>query len=206
MRKQRLLVISLSFAIVASMVMFAVTAINPANAGGTNDGRINADIPWVNSFGAVAVYCVDAYGHAAGTYANGGGILVWSSNGQRVLYAPQSAIDAASNKTTYSYSPVVVVRGPVYTLTAQPYGYFELTTIPDAEGKTFLGQWQNCSTALSGTPTPSAGSAPACVANPFARNEANNGASCGQCFNGKDDDCNGLADAADYSCRYYCGR
>jgi hypothetical protein len=56
-----------------------------------NDGRINQNTPWVNSFGAVAVYCLDANAKAGGTY-NGAGIAVLNASGYRLLFASDVAI------------------------------------------------------------------------------------------------------------------
>jgi hypothetical protein len=63
-----------------------------------NDGRINTT-PWVNSFGAVAVYCLDANAKPGGSYS-GAGIVVLDANGKRLLFASDVAIQQAQNAFT----------------------------------------------------------------------------------------------------------
>src|SRR5215213_9121864 len=79
-------------------VVFAGGALMPVRAGDPGDNRINRS-PWVNSFGAIAVYCVDASGKAGGSFA-GGGVVILSSSGQRVLFAPEAALNNASARAS----------------------------------------------------------------------------------------------------------
>jgi hypothetical protein len=185
--------------VVMGLVLLTANAMLPVRAGSPDDGRINK-MPWVNSFGAIAVYCVDQYDRPSGSYV-GGGIKILGSTGQKLFFASEAMIRAASQRASQTGGPVVVHTEYVYTLTVQPGDYFVLTSQPDAEGKTALGQWQTCAlVAATGTPTPLV---PACVPQ-FIRNEADSGSQCGNCYNGIDDDCNGKTDALDFSCQYYC--
>ncbi len=186
------------------LAVFALTtwAVLPVSAQEPDDGRINK-VPWVNSYGAVAVYCVDQSGKPGLSFA-GGGIRILNSNGRQVFFAPEVGINTAMQRANQRNVPVVVRTQSVYILTARPGGYLRLTSLPDAEGKTFLGEWKDCSAvgaeATAIPPTPGA-----CVPR-FIRNEADSGDRCDLCYNGVDDDCNGKVDAADYACQFYCRR
>ncbi len=114
----------------------------PAKADEPTDGRINL-IPWVNSWGAVAVYCVDQFGHAGGSYT-GGGIVMLNSNGQRMLFAREAAITPARVLADQLHAMQLILAGPLYTLWALPDGYFLLTSKPDNEGKVIVGRWKDC--------------------------------------------------------------
>jgi hypothetical protein len=187
--------------ILTGIVLLEANAMFPVRAGSPDDGRINK-LPWANSFGAVAVYCVDQFDRPAGSYV-GGGVKILGSSGQKLFFASEAVINAASLRANQTGMPVVVHSESVYTLSILPGDYFVLATKPDAEGKTWLGQWQNCAPITSaGTPTPLA---PACVPQ-FIRNEADSGFQCGNCYNGIDDDCSGKTDTQDFSCQYYCLR
>jgi hypothetical protein len=185
--------------VVIGIVLLVANAMLPVRAGSPDDGRIN-QLPWANSFGAIAVYCVDQFDRPASSYA-GGGIKILGSTGQKLFFASEAVINAASLRANQTGGSVVVHTESVYTLTVQPSSYFVLASKPDAEGKTVLGQWQNCAPVSStGTQMPPV---PACVPQ-FIRNEADSGVQCGYCYNGIDDDCNGKTDAQDFSCQYYC--
>jgi len=188
--------------VIISFVILSLTAlaILPASAQEPDDGRINK-VPWVNSYGAIAVYCVDRLGKPGISFA-GGGVKILNSAGRQVFFAPEATINGAIARANARNVPVVVRVQSVYTLTALPGNYLKLTSRPDAEGKTFLGQWKDCamvSAEATAVPTPGM-----CVRK-FIRNEGDSGFRCDFCFNGIDDDCNGKADRADYACQYYCG-
>jgi hypothetical protein len=176
-------------------------AILPASAQEPDDGRINKS-PWVNSYGAIAVYCVDRLGRPGLSFA-GGGVKILNSAGRRIFFAAETTINAAIARANARNVPVVVRTQSVYTLTALPGSALKLTSRPDAEGKTFLGQWKDCAmVSPEATAVPTSG---VCVRK-FIRNEPDSAFRCDFCFNGIDDDCDGRADGADYACQYYCGR
>jgi LysM repeat protein len=136
----------------------------------SGDGRINL-IPWVNSFGAIAVYCVDEFDMPGGAF-NKGGIKVLSNTGQRLFFAPELTIIPARIKANQSRVPVLILSGPIYTLYALPGGYFQLNSRPDAEGKVFLGRWKDCipvgpgpATQPTLVPTPTSPNCIDCIAN-----------------------------------------
>lgn len=80
--------------VLLSLVLILASVVNvQAQGGGSNDGRIN-QTPWVNGFGAVAVYCLDENGHPGGSFS-GGGIQVLNTTGQRVLFASDVQITQA---------------------------------------------------------------------------------------------------------------
>jgi LysM repeat protein len=108
----------------------------------SGDGRINL-VPWVNSFGAIAVYCVDEFDMPGGAF-NKGGIKVLSNTGQRLFFVPELTIIPARIQANQTRVPVLILGGPIYTLYALPGGYFQLNSRPDAEGKVFLGMWKDC--------------------------------------------------------------
>ncbi len=182
-------------------------------AGQADDGRINK-LPWVNSWGAVAVYCVDASG-GLGNNLPGGGVVVLNQNGQRVLVVQRAQIStclsrekAVTQLTTacrdqirargaldfacreqinaaglqnlsnlqlailnngvciLTHNPPVIPGVPTPTRTPRPPagatpsgpaltsiynlyvftdGSMQLNSLPDNEGKTFVGRWQGCS-------------------------------------------------------------
>src|SRR5436305_3859372 len=62
----------------------------PAMAASPTDGRINL-IPWVNSWGAIAVYCVDKFDHPGDNFT-GGGIKILGENGQKLFFAREALI------------------------------------------------------------------------------------------------------------------
>jgi hypothetical protein len=187
--------------LIVAICTLAAWAVLPANAQEPDDGRINK-VPWVNSWGAVAVYCVDGSGQPGGTFA-GGGIKILNSGGRQVFFAPAATVNAAIARANQRNAPAIVRTQSVYTVTALPGSYLKLTSRPDAEGKTFLGEWKDCAAVASeATPEPGAS---VCVPR-FIRNEADSGFRCDYCYNGIDDDCNGKTDAADFACQYYCGR
>jgi hypothetical protein len=177
-----------------------------------DDGRINK-LPWVNSWGAVAVYCVDASG-GPGPYLPGGGVVVLNATGQTALVIQRSQIttclsqlkavsqltsacrdqirargslDTACRKQIKAqqlqglsstdlailnngvcilrHSPPVVPGAPTPTRTPRPRpgatpgwqvlteiynlyvftdGSYQLNSLPDNEGKTFIGHWRGC--------------------------------------------------------------
>ena len=186
--------------IVLAIVGLTLWAILPVYA--QDDGRINKT-PWVNSYGAIAVYCVDQSGKPGLSFA-GGGVKLLNGSGRQIFYAAAATINTAMTRAEQRNASVVVRRQSVYILTARPGGYLLLTSLPDAEGKTFLGEWKDCS-AISAESTPVPPTPGACVPR-FIRNEADSGDRCDLCNNGEDDDCNGKPDALDFACQYYCGR
>lgn len=134
----------------------------------TGDGRINL-VPWVNSFGAVAVYCVDEFDVPGGAF-NKGGIKVLSTTGQRLFFAPELTIIPARIQANRTRGPVLILSGPIYALYALPGGYFQLNSRPDAEGKVFLGTWKDCipvgpasTTPPTPIPTPTTPPPPQCI-------------------------------------------
>jgi hypothetical protein len=125
---------------VTSMLIFLllVGTAAPATADSAYDGRINI-IPWVNSWGAIAVYCVDANGgHASYT---GGYIQVLTASGQRVLKVSEATINRVGVNPEKT---LLIQAGPLYKLWRLPDGEFLLTSRPDIEGKTFIGKWHDC--------------------------------------------------------------
>ena len=126
------------FAVVALVFLLPMLATTPAKADVPTDGRINL-IPWVNSWGAVAVYCVDQNGgHSSYT---GGRIEVRSAIGQILMTVPEAQIVQAGVNPRH---PVVIASGSLYTLSRLPDTAFQLTSKPDNEGKTFIGKWYGC--------------------------------------------------------------
>ncbi len=125
-------------AIVAAVLLLGAFSATPARADLPTDGRINI-MPWVNSWGAVAVYCVDQNG-GHGSY-HLGGIRVTSSTGQLLLTATEAQILKAGVPLQ---GDVIIMSTPLYTLFRQSDGYFRLESAPDKEGKTFLGRWHDC--------------------------------------------------------------
>ncbi len=80
-----LIVVAIS-AFVLVMLMSA-----PARADLPNDGRVNL-LPWVNSWGAVAVYCVPPSGGPDNNLP-GGGVVVLNQSGRRVMVVQQQNIN-----------------------------------------------------------------------------------------------------------------
>jgi len=137
---------------ILSLIVAVLTLIGlPKAALAADDGRIDV-IPWVNGWGAVAVYCIDQTGHSARSYS-GGEIRVLNSDGQQLLAANEAALNAAQNTANTSNHNVLIASSTVYRLWAVPNSYFTLSTIPDNEGKTFLGTWQGCTPNSGGTTT-----------------------------------------------------
>src|SRR5205823_161981 len=68
----------------------------PAKADLPTDGRVNL-LPWVNSWGAVAVYCVPPSG-GPGNNLPGGGVVVLSQVGQRVMVVQQQNINTCQTQ------------------------------------------------------------------------------------------------------------
>jgi hypothetical protein len=106
----------------------------PASANNSDDGRIET---WRNSLGTVNVYCVDQNGDPASS-VNEGGILVMDGTGHKILFASNQQIDAVEPDPAHK---AAIASGSVYTLYRQPDGGFELDSLPDVNGKTFLGAW-----------------------------------------------------------------
>ncbi len=121
------------------LVMLALTTglltHTPAHADGPTDGRVNSGV-WANSYGAVAVYCVDATGTPGTSFA--GGISVLNATGTVVLWASASQINAVGDTPSQA---TLVAASPTYQLSRLPNGNFELDSLPDTEGKTFVGAW-----------------------------------------------------------------
>jgi hypothetical protein len=147
----------LIFAVVALVFLLPLLATAPARADTPTDGRINL-IPWVNSWGAVAVYCVDQNG-GHGSYT-GGRIDVTNADGQVLLRVTEAQINQAGVNPNHA---VVIASGPLYTLSRLPDSAFLLTSKPDAEGKTFIGKWYGCTPV---GPVSAPATAPACYTLP----------------------------------------
>jgi hypothetical protein len=137
----------LIFIVVALVFLLPMLATTPARADVPTDGRINL-IPWVNSWGAVAVYCVDQNG-GHGSYT-GGRIEVRSATGQILLTVTEAQINQAGVNPQHA---VVIFAGSLYTLSRLPDTAFQLTSNPDNEGKTFVGKWYDC-TPVGPAPAP----------------------------------------------------
>src|SRR2546430_6476738 len=84
-------------------ILLVISAAIPVRAG---DNRINPP-PWVNSFGAIAVYCVDASGKAGGSFA-GGGVVILNNSGQQVFFASEAVLNNASAKANNTNISVIV--------------------------------------------------------------------------------------------------
>jgi hypothetical protein len=82
--------------VVVSAFVFVLLTTAPARADLPTDGRVNL-LPWVNSWGAVAVYCVPASG-GPGNNLPGGGVVVLNQNGQRVMAVQQQNINNCRNQ------------------------------------------------------------------------------------------------------------
>ena len=199
----------------SALIVFAVSAFvlvllisGPARAELPTDGRVNL-LPWVNSWGAVAVYCVPPSG-GPGNNLPGGGVVALNQSGQRVMVVQQQNINTCRtqlqaitqlsaacrdqiramrgvsfacaqeiravglpnlSRTTLAIlnNGVCILRhnpptlrgtrtprptarppgsGPeltsIYSLYVFPSGAMQLNSLPDAEGKTFVGKWQGC--------------------------------------------------------------
>ncbi len=199
----------------SALIVVAVSALvlvmvigSAARAELPTDGRVNL-LPWVNSWGAVAVYCVPPTG-GPGNNLPGGGVVVLNQFGQRVMVVQQQHINTCRtqlqainqlstacrdeiramrgvsfacaqasraaglpnlSRTTLAilnngvcilrHNPPVLpgTRTPrptprprgaapeltsVYSLYVFPSGGMQLNSLPDAEGKTFVGRWQGC--------------------------------------------------------------
>ncbi len=122
--------------LVGALLLTATGTGIPALAHGPTDGRVNLS-PWVNSYGAVVVYCADASG-VPGSGFSGGGIEVLDENGQPVLFASESQINKVGATPA---EPTLIHAQGLYSLVRLPDGTFQLYSRPDAEGKTLLGTW-----------------------------------------------------------------
>ncbi len=194
-----------------SVVALALLLLIPTQAQELpNDGRVNL-LPWVNGWGAVAVYCVPPSGGPAKTLP-GGGVTVLNQRGQLLMTVQQAninscldqlrsvsqistacrdqlrargAIDSAcrqqirnaglentaSLNLAFLGNGVCVLRNSpptpepgvrrlltptpvptqngvlltsIYYLIVFPNGAMQINSLPDAEGKTFVGKWQGC--------------------------------------------------------------
>jgi hypothetical protein len=153
------------------------------------DGRINL-IPWVNGHGAVAVYCIDKNGSTRSF--TGGGIKVLNGSGQQLLFAAEQLIVAAQKQADKTHGPVLILTQRMYNLSALPNGYFQLNSVPDREGKAFIGKWYGCTPVGPGPdapPAPSVSTVSACVPVPPICSE-NDFAACLNA-NGGNPDCDG---------------
>lgn len=132
-RRKVLPVVTLALLVALAVSAFAVA--KPARADGPGtDGSVAT---WYNGNGSSTVYCVNADGTPTGSYV-GGGIKVLGSTGQEQLRVSQAQIDQAA-------AGGLVVDSGIYKLYRLSDGSFELDSTPDAEGKTFLGQFSaNC--------------------------------------------------------------
>jgi hypothetical protein len=128
--------------VVIIVLLLVIQVAGPVKADEPNDGRINR-IPWVNSHGAFAVYCVDQFDHPGASFT-GGGIKILSSTGQKLFFAKESIITPAQIQADKIHGSVLILASGIFRLYALPNGYFVLHTSPDKEAKTFLGQWKAC--------------------------------------------------------------
>ena len=184
----------LIFILIALILLVGkVTVPDPVKAATPSDGRINL-IPWVNSWGAVAVYCIDKNG--ATTSFTGGGIKVLSGSGQQLLFASEKLIKLAQTLADKTGHRVLILKQGVYSLYALPNGFFELDSAPDAEGKLFIGKWQGCTPVGPGPET--GPSAPACV--PFPVPACGDERAVGQCQQQDNPDCDGNPDNNEKYC------
>jgi hypothetical protein len=130
----------------------SMTQVRADDVSNRDDGRIN-QLPWVNSFGAIAVYCVDATNHPASSFT-GGGIYILNAAGRQMFFAPEAIINPARITANRNRMNVLIHRETLYSLYALPDGYFQVNSIPDAEGKVFLGIWKDCDRVIPGTNAP----------------------------------------------------
>ena len=177
------------FVVLILLVSRVVTPV-PVSAAIPADGRINL-IPWVNSWGAVAAYCVDHNGGSASF--TGGGIKLLSGSGQQLFFAPESLITPARTQADHVGHSVLILTQGLYSLFALPNGFFQINSAPDAEGKTFIGRWQDC-TPVGPGPDNSSPSRPACV--PFPKPPPCKASTC-RLSNGGDANCDGVVDFND---------
>jgi hypothetical protein len=180
------------FVLVFSIAFLVGRIVGPVQADDTiDDGRING-LPWVNSFGAVAVYCVDQRGVPARSIT-GGGIKVLSESGQELLFAREALIIPALIEADKTGSAVFVHGKFPYKLFALPNGFYQLDSAPDREGKTFVGRWFGCQLIRPPANLPSStSSAPICV--------FEGGVGSSVCTDAIDNDCDGFIDSNDSGC------
>ena len=114
----------------SAFIFALLTGASPTHA----DDRIN-EPPWVNSWGAIAVYCQD--------FASSG-IQILDGSGALLLTATPEQIVPARQNANQLNQPMKIASEGKYTLWAIPQDQFQVNSIPDAEGKTFLGIWKNC--------------------------------------------------------------
>lgn len=155
----RVLLLTLILAVGAGIV-----SPQPAQAG---DGRIN-EMPWVNGWGGVAVYCYTAT-EAIGNYTNGGSIAVRDQNGQIVLRLRDTVIVPKRDESDKTGQMLLIGRSDRYLLYSEANGYFSLYSLPDNEGKTFIGRWYGCTPVKA--VTADAPSALVCPADPNPQDE-----------------------------------
>jgi hypothetical protein len=117
--------------VVVVIVLLAMRLASPVRADDPSDGRINL-LPWVNSHGAVAVYC------------SNGGFVVLNGKGKQMLAGSEASVRSAQDVASQTDKAALIVAGSIYRLWALPNGFFMLTSTPDNEGKTFLGKWEGC--------------------------------------------------------------
>src|SRR4051812_30408854 len=135
----RLKLPSLITAFTLMAVLLMAGTLTPTHAApSAADGRINM-IPWVNSWGAIAVYCVNQFDQPGDNFT-GGGIKILTEIGQKVFFAKEGIVTPARNKANQLNTEVFIWHQGHYYLFAQPGGYFRLASDPDNQGKTFIAR------------------------------------------------------------------
>ncbi len=130
---------------IAMALIFAaalVFTLRPTTSALADDGRINKGT-WANSFGSVAVYCLNS-GFTVGNYNPGGRIRVLNQAGQTVLDLTADLIIPKRDESDKTGKTLLIGSSKLYKLYSEAKGYFSLYSVPDKEGKTFLGRWYGC--------------------------------------------------------------
>ena len=153
---------------IAAFSLLALAALSlavPLTARADGPGTDGSLGTWYNGTGAATVYCVDNADKPSATFSNGG-IEVLNARGERVFFADAAELMGAgtdlsaaaaagtgtaqdnvtANSVTVPQSGMLVAENDIYQLYRTPDGNFQLNSIPDSEGKTFVGAFAaNCS-------------------------------------------------------------
>lgn len=143
------------FAVLSVFFLGSAALVGVKAGSPEDDGWINK-LPWVNSFGAIAVYCVDQNDHPGDNFT-GGGIKILNSTGQRIFFAPEAEINPARVLANEKHQAVFIHHQSYYSLYALPEGYFQINTPPDIQGNVVLAIWKDCAgprPGLAPSPTP----------------------------------------------------
>jgi len=130
---------------IAMALIFAaalVLTLRPTTSALADDGRINKGT-WANSFGSVAVYCLNSR-FTVGNYSPGGRIRVLNQAGQIVLDLTDIVITPKRDESDKTGKTLLIGSSQLYKLYSEAKGYFSLYSVPDKEGKTFIGRWYGC--------------------------------------------------------------